>query len=262
MEPTRLAFERLEHERRFVVDRQQADQLLERLTGRLVLDDHHADTAACYSRTTYLDTDRLDYLASGSRSIARRVRIREYASASPADAPPVLGTRSYLELKESAGEIRSKKRVAAESSSLWSVIANQGAGFEALGAGSEAWNAIEAELCNGTLRPRMTSWYRRWSFHAPEAAVRVTIDEGIAYCKPTLTPEAEPTEVVGYGPGRVIEVKHRGNAPRWLTEALTGLPQDPAFSKFRHGMEHMRRAGLVPVHRTRPVAIPAAMAPR
>jgi hypothetical protein len=248
----------VEHERRFIPDRDDTSAFLAAVSGRLVLDEHHRSSPVAYTRTTYMDTDDLTMLRSCRGAIARRVRLREYASAQGLEHDASLTGACFLELKESAGAVRTKQRFSAAPQLVWSMV-NDGADLVApFGGGA-------GRLGPGALTPRLTTWYRRWSFHASDEteSVRVSLDESIAYCRPVRSggagAVAMPEQIVACGPSRVIEVKHIGAAPTWLTTAIECLHEAPRFSKFRDGMEALMRAGDddgEPVRLTEPMPVP------
>jgi hypothetical protein len=57
-----------------------------------------------------------------------------------------------------------------------------------------------------------------------------------------------PADVIAPGPARILEIKHWGDRPLWLTWALDGLQPAPDFSKFRIGMAAMERKLQPHVH--------------
>jgi len=50
-----------------------------------------------------------------------------------------------------------------------------------------------------------------------------------------------PADVIAPGPARIIEVKHWGDRPLWLSWALDGMEPAREFSKFKMGMAALNR---------------------
>ncbi len=276
-------WDEVELERRYLLDRAQTERFLAATAAHLCLAEHHHQYPVAYTRTTYLDTADAAYLracdrhSAGRAEVARRLRIREYAAGLDPDGPAYLTGIAFLELKENMGAMRKKRRFAAPPGILAELVRRRGmvdAGRVAQAAGALA--AIQRRLERDRLHPCLMTWYRRWSFHAPGAPIRVTLDEGLAYCRPWSLAElarsgaasrrgalAAPADVVSYGPGRVLEIKLRGHPPAWLAAALAELPRTARFSKFQTGMRVLARIG--PPERsvvTRPISIPRCMAPQ
>jgi hypothetical protein len=185
------------------------------------------------------------------------------------DEPPTLTGVCVLELKESTGLIRSKARFRSPPHVIAHLVRNRGQAPLLLRQSLDQMQALKALqhcLTADDLTPRVTTWYRRASLSGEGGRVRVTLDEGIKFCRPTNVgapgERAEPIEVIGFGPGRVVEVKYSGQPPDWLAIAMTGL-DDANFSKFRAGMEALQRKAEQIQDRssrsTRPITIPAHM---
>lgn len=256
-----------EHERKFVLNRLDAEHFLGIVGPRLALEVYDTGRPIAYTRTTYLDTEDQEYLRSCEEGpVARRLRIREYAAAPDLLAPPVLTGTCVLEMKESAGPVRAKARFEAAPEIIAHVVAMHGElprGADDVLERMESLTTIRKRLRDGQPIARLTTWYRRVSLVGENRRIRVTMDEGITFCPPVAIgragERAEPEKVAGYGPGRVIEVKYRGDPPAWLIEAMDGLGENENFSKFREGMRAVRRATsrLDRPERTRPIAVPS-----
>ncbi len=186
-----------------------------------------------YSRTTYFDTPDLAYFRSTSQGgVARRLRVREYAYSADPDAVPVVGSRCFVELKQSSGGLRSKTRVAV--------------------AAADVPAQLVAVAGESALQPCVATWYRRRAL-TDDTGLRVTLDDRLLLCKPRPLGSAfaEP-EIVGRGPAFILEVKHWDAPPTWLAHALAGLEEAINFSKFMLGM----RAVSSTMRRERDITIP------
>ncbi len=260
-------FSPAEVERRFVLKRAQAEAFIQTVAPYLALDVYDQQRPISYSRTTYLDTADLAYFRSCDGPVSRRVRVREYASARGFDDPPTLTGICVLELKEAAGPLRSKARFTSPPDVISHIIRYRGETpllerppLDQL----HALRAVQSCLVTDHLTPRLTTWYRRASLSGEGGRVRITLDEGIKFCHPceigSAGDPAEPVDLIGFGPGRVVEVKHVGAPPDWLASAIVGL-QEANFSKFRVGMEalHKMEADPTTSRSTRPIQIPAHM---
>ena len=231
---------------------------------RLTLEVFDLNRPIAFTRTTYLDTDDLAFFGSCDQPISRRLRVREYAGASNLDEEPTLSGITFLELKESAGPVRSKARFAAPADAIAEIIESGGErplAWAGMLRELQTFQSILGYLKEGRLKPRVTTWYRRAALSGAKGSLRVTLDESIAFCRPTLCVDpAQPNEILAVGPGRVLEVKYHGKPPEWLTGELGRLEEAPAFSKFRVGMEHVRKLeGKRPGKLTRPIEIPARL---
>ena len=278
-------WDELEYERRFILDRGQTEAFLTATADQIQLADHHRQSPVAYTRTTYLDTPDLDYLRSctdhtaGLGAIARRLRIREYAAAVDAEVCPNLTGICFIELKESMGSMRKKRRFAAPRGVLANMVRSRGEldpEWAEPASGSRSLAEIRRRLERARLRACLVTWYRRWSFRAKTAPIRITLDEGLAFSRPpgvatmcasgtcSLSGQpAQPGQVVSYGPGRVLEIKLKGRAPAWLAAAMDALPEAPEFSKFQTGMEVLMGTDLpMRTAATRPITIPRCMAPQ
>jgi hypothetical protein len=248
-----------QRERRFVLQREHAQAFIVAVAPWVALEVYDAERPLAYTRTTYLDSDDLAYFRSCEEPapVMERLRVREYAAGTAGQEPPVLTGTCYLELKVSRADLRQKLRFAAPPEVIDELVHGDGvtdAGWTERLALNEAFAPIVGRLRAQRLRPRLTTWYHRASLSGEEGRVRLTLDEGIAFCRPTEVgaagARAEPDEVLAYGPGRILEVKLRGDAPGWLAEALEPLLEDKRFSKFRTGMQVVQQAGALPDRRS------------
>lgn len=256
-----------QHERKFVLQRDEAERFMALVAPRLALEVYDEGLPVAYTRTTYLDTADLElYRSCTGGPVARRLRVREYAGAVEELEAPVLTGVAVLELKESSGQMRTKARLQAPPHIIDHVVRHAGApppGSESAFAGLQAFAAIRQALAAGTMVPKLTTWYRRVALAGDGGRVRVTLDEGTTFCLPTTVGQsgepATPPAAIGHGPSRIMEVKYFGDAPEWLAAAMRGLTEAIQFSKFRRGMECLERAAAAggAVRSTRPITVPA-----
>ena len=99
------------YERRYVLCAVEAAEALRALGSRLVREVFDRERPLSFTRTVYLDTGDLEYLRSSYRPVARRLRVRQYASARGLFDIPLFTSPVYLELKESCGATRLKRRI-------------------------------------------------------------------------------------------------------------------------------------------------------
>jgi hypothetical protein len=123
----------------------------------------HGAAAMAYSRTTYFDTPDLSYYRSSSGTVKRRLRVREYAVPSDADEPPVVTDGCFLELKQSAGNLRTKTRLALQPGDLPRQL---------------------AALTDAPLAPCVATLYRRRALIDAVGQLRVTLDDRLMLCRP------------------------------------------------------------------------------
>jgi hypothetical protein len=239
-------------EQRFLLTRAQLIAFYGAIARHATLELYDRAHPISYTRTTYFDTDDGAYFQSCETPISRRLRLREYAGATALDQAPSLTGICFLELKQNAGNVRSKVRLAAPLAVLAELLRQQGA-FDAHAAGLEdmaALRAIQHELVAGrSVKPRLTTWYRRSCMAAEGGRVRITFDENLTFCQPQRPGMGVPGEIVGpkdivaQGPARVLEIKQFGETPEWLLRAIGGLSPATNFSKFRMGMTTMLQNG-------------------
>lgn len=221
-----------EQERKFVIDAPSAQAFWSIASSRLC---HPVDEPdVTYVRTTYFDTPELDYFRSGEQAIARRLRVREYASP---NRDGLLSTPDvcFLELKQSGGGRRAKTRLTLRPSDVSHQLDSVG---------------------DTPLTPCVASLYRRVALTAPETGLRVTLDDLLLFCRPrpigSAFADVRPDEVIASQQALVLEIKLRGEPPAWLARLLGYLPEAVGFSKFMLGMrlsmEARRRAVLSTTH--------------
>ncbi len=229
-------------EHRFLVDTAEARRFLDTVRPHLPFCLRDPDQPIEFVRTTYFDTDELTLFRSHSRGSARRVRIRQYASAPDHRTPPRLGGTCAFEVKESTLLGRRKARLVGLPEDIARILAGRDGGVarRAPPLLDAAARSIELEL----MRPRLTTWFRRLTFEAK--GLRVTLDQATEFARPTELGKAgqlaAPLWVVGRGPPLVLEVKLRVEPPVWLWTAMRRLSVGTQFSKFRDGLLAMQRA--------------------
>jgi hypothetical protein len=239
------AFER---EQRFLLTRAQTVAFLRAVSTHTMPELHDRARPLSFTRTTYLDSVDLAYLRSCTGRVARRLRLREYALASTLTEAPLLTGLCFLELKQSAGTVRSKVRVSAPARALERIV--DGSLDAELGDaidddGRAALATLRAEVAARRPVRCLTTWYRRSCLSAENGRVRITLDQGLSFCEPhhlgVAGEDATPHEIIARGPARILEVKLQGEPPPWLARATAGLAPAPAFSKFQMGMVALRR---------------------
>jgi hypothetical protein len=216
---------------------------------RATIETYDRARPVAYTRTTYFDTDDSVYLQSCEGPIARRLRLREYAMAASLEDAPILSALACLELKQNAGTARSKVRLQSTPTLLRELIERRGqrdpafASLEPL----SALATLAQQLAMPTMAPRLTTWYRRASMTAESGRLRITLDERLTFCRPQIVGVVgaevapSPADVIAPGPARILEIKHWGDRPIWLTWALDGLQPAHDFSKFKIGMAALTR---------------------
>jgi len=238
-----------EIEQRFLLTRAQTVAFLRAVSTHAVPELLDRARPLSFTRTMYLDSVDLAYLRSCAGRVARRLRLREYAVASNLIEPPLLTGQCFLELKQSAGAVRTKLRLAAPRETLDRILDGSLDDGEALAIldddGQAALMALRAEIAARRPVPCLTTWYRRSSISGENGRVRITLDQGLSFCEPQRLGDpgdvATPSEVIARGPARILELKLHGEPPAWLARATAGLVAAPAFSKFQMGMVALRR---------------------
>jgi hypothetical protein len=261
------ALDPFENEQRYVLTRAQAIAFYSAVGTRVALELYDRARPVSYTRTTYLDSDDFAYFRSCDGPVARRLRIREYAVAEAPGETPLLSGICFLELKQTSGTARSKVRLSAPPPALARIISSAGqlpaddpvlSVVEPLA----ALRALEDELRAGRMSPRLSTWYKRTCMTGEGGRVRITLDEGLVFSLPQPIGVAgapvTARDVIARGPGRVLEIKHWGETPEWLTSAVEQLHAAPNFSKFHIGMLALSQIGAVP---PLPADRPAAPAP-
>jgi len=231
------------HELRFLLTRGETARFLEGARPQVELTTYDPVHPIAYTRTTYFDTADAAYLTSSVEEPARRLRVRQYAFAAMPEEPPVFSGIGYVELKQHLGASRSKVRFAASAAEI-AVLLNAPGSAAAGAAPSDPLAIVASELAIPTMAPRLSTWYRRVCLTGSDPLVRLTLDEGLQFCRPQPVGRAgqpaapAPREVVAAFPARILEVKYPGTLPAWLEQLLAGLrAAPPHFSKFRIGMQ-------------------------
>jgi hypothetical protein len=238
-----------EHEIKFAVPLAQVDVFFAETEGRLCPQVYDESLPVAFSRTTYLDTPDLAYLASSKEAVSRRLRIREYAGAAAAGEPVRLMDLCYLEYKESQAGQRSKARVRVAAHDIAEIIQKPSQLIDGSRNPSRAeiraGGVLLRELEGKRLSPRLTTWYRRQSLRDASGCVRVTLDTELAFCHPiglgagsAGQPVLPAERVAGHAPACMLEVKSMGEPPAWLERAMRTLGRPPGtrLSKYAMGM--------------------------
>lgn len=232
---------------KFVVPRAIADGFLEAIAPHVRDEVHDPARPVCYTRTTYLDTSDYAFLRSSGTERSRRIRVREYASATHLGGAAILAGDPWLELKESADNTRTKIRFRAPSLLIGELIASHG--HVSVDRESMELDVLRAALRESRPLPRMTTWYRRESRASDDGRVRITLDAGLTFARPQALGErgapAKPDQIVERFTSRILEVKYSGDPPAWLVEAVAILPRPRELSKFREGMLAIARVDRV-----------------
>jgi hypothetical protein len=218
-------------ERKFVLDAEMACIVWRVVGTRLRPSLIDPTRPITFHRTTYFDTPEFAYYR-GTGPLARRLRVREYASSTRSTEVPALGPTCFLELKQSAQGMRSKNRL--------ELTPDQVAGEL-------------ARIEDGRLRPCLTTWYPRVALTYERERLRVTLDSRLVYSapRPIGTPcVGEGARSFARGPGYILEVKAWDELPSWMVLLLRGLREAVGFSKFRGGMKAAEERGLLaaPAH--------------
>lgn len=238
-----------EHEIKFAVPLAEVDVFFAETEGRLCPQVYDETLPIAFSRTTYLDTPELAYLASSQEAVSRRLRVREYAGAAAAGEPVRLMDLCYLEYKESHAGQRRKARLRVAAHEIAEFVQEPSRLLERLRDPSRAElraaHVLVRELEGKPLAPRLTTWYRRQSLRDASGRVRVTLDTELAFCHPIRLGEGSagepvlpPERVAGHAPACLLEVKCKGTPPAWLERAMQTLGEPPGtrLSKYAMGM--------------------------
>jgi len=230
-------------ELRFLLTRGETARFLDALDGRTQIATFDPEHPVSYTRTTYFDTADAAYLGSSTGEPARRLRVRQYAAAARPDEPPVFSGVGFIELKQHLGASRTKIRLAATSDEMATLLKDPRAAVAGAPA-NHPLTVVARELAIPTMGPRLSTWYRRVHLVLPDAMVRLTLDEGLQFCRPQAVGRAGmpaapgPRDVVAAFGSRILEVKHAGTLPPWIQQLLAAFrPAPEHFSKFRIGMQ-------------------------
>lgn len=238
-----------EHEIKFAVSLAQVDVFLAETEGRLCPQVYDESLPIAFSRTTYLDTPELTYLASSKEGVSRRLRVREYAGGAAAGEPVRLMDLCYLEYKESQARQRSKARVRVAAHDIAEILLRPTQLIDGsrnpTRAELRAGHVLVRELEGKRLSPQLTTWYRRQSLRDASGSVRVTLDTELAFCHPIRLgagsagqPVLPAKRVAGHAPACMLEVKCMDEPPAWLERAMRTLGKPPGtrLSKYAMGM--------------------------
>lgn len=204
-------------ERKFLLDVATATDIWLRASACLRPQLREAGRPITYHRTTYFDTPDHAYYR-GAGGVARRIRVREYATACAPGTAPVLMRPCFLELKQSSHGMRSKVRLELEA--------------------AEVGNHLE-QFGGAGLMPCLTTWYKRTALTDATESIRVTLDSELAYCPPQPIGGPCSPEPLAFARSNalVLEIKSWGHLPPWLAAIMRTLKEAADFSKFRAGMQ-------------------------
>jgi hypothetical protein len=220
--------------------------------------------------TIYFDTPgRTSYQAAvRDESHSIKLRAREYHDLDPApgaiamDAAEVYHRERWLwfELKERAGARSTKRRFRASQLLLSRFFQGRILDAAALSI-AEASTLRERESFEDVVRYCSTAGplqadcivsYRRRAWQDSSAGLRVTLDVGLAFYRPSADLWTRERVFLGQSPGAacggmsgvVLEVKRRTAMPEWLGRALEAMGAAPqAFSKFVAASEAVHGSG-------------------
>ena len=237
-----------EIERKFVTAADPLHDFVRRIERRTTLEVYDEVRPVTWNRTTYLDTDDLSYLRSArTGGIARKLRIREYASAAREGEPPEIRGPCWLELKESGGWYRTKTRAAADAELIARLLGPE-SGRPLAEDLEKPLRVFERTLREERPTPRLTTWYRRITRVSPDRLLRITIDSELCFARPVAVGvrngRAAPHDIVASPPFSIVEVKSAGDWGAWLADALAPLAEVRQFSKYEQGMMLLQGGGL------------------
>lgn len=190
--------------------------------------------------TTYFDTEDRRLFHTSPQSGLGRVRVRQYARAATVDAPAFIGDTCALELKEATGESRRKARIVSSPDDIDRLLYRDGWMEDSHSSAVSTMPLFRAAsaIGTGTLRPTLTTTFRRRAWVGPE--IRITVDDGVLFAAPgglrRIGDPAAPNGVFSRLPHRVIEVKLGVSPPDWLAGAMRGHRLSERFSKYRDGL--------------------------
>lgn len=235
-----LQIGRAEVEHRFLVDADDAARFVELVGERLAEEILDRQNPVCHVVTTYFDTDDRRLFHSSRQTGLGRVRVRQYASAASAEAPAYIGETCAFELKEATGESRRKARLVATPDDIDRLLYREGWLEDSHAAAVSTMPLFRAAsaIGTGTLRPTLTTTFRRRAWSGPE--IRVTLDEGVLFAAPgglrRPGDPAAPNGVFSRLPHRVVEVKLAVSPPDWLAHGMRAYRLSERFSKYRDGL--------------------------
>ena len=206
-----------QEERKFLLDPSRASDIWLQASARLWQQPRDVARPVTYHRTTYFDTSDHAFFR-GAGTVARRLRVREYATACTPGSALELGRSCFLELKQSAHGMRTKVRLELEAGDV---------------------DRRLAELASAGLVPCLTTWYQRAALADAAQSIRVTLDSDIRYCppQPIGAPCDAPPAAFARASSLILEIKAGGPLPAWLRALVHPLEEASEFSKFGAGME-------------------------
>ena len=206
-------FVMLRKECKYILSRQQFEDLLQSLDGHMILDQYGLTSVA----SIYFDTDS-DLLIRRSiekPAFKEKIRLRSYGLTKP-------GKDCFLELKRKAQGIVYKRRIA--------ISEEQAYLFMSGGCGLLQDGQIQREITYfrdlyRCLKPRFLIIYERSAYYnEADSNLRITFDQNVRYRASDLNLH---TSLEGNGllpNGSVLmEIKALNPYPEWLHEALTRL---------------------------------------
>ena len=224
-----------DRERRFLPSREALETFLRAASSWTKPCVYDSGLPFAFTRTTYFDTEQLDFLDSCRHGHTQRLRLREYAGTADLAQPAVLTGTRYLELKTNRREQRTKVRVPLTADEASALLA--GAELPPESAAAQ----LLRDSPHGPVRPWMMAWYRRSTLANADASVRITVDEDLVFALPPehsqMGVPAAPTRLIQQAPATLMEVKWWGKQPSWLEELLRKLESfETHDSKFEQGM--------------------------
>jgi SPX domain protein involved in polyphosphate accumulation len=232
------------------IDPSQTAQLLAIAAAHLP--EHHFDgsrrtqapTLRHYITTVYLDTpSHALYRAVAADEASLKIRVREYYDVQDPAGVVRQEPSIFVELKNKEFGRTRKRRTALSKARLPSLLEQQVVD-------DEVTDAVLAELrrvrgvLGEPLGPSCAVNYWRRAFQAPDASLRITIDQDVAFfvadehilsSAPVLS-RSNLGEPVRVEVPHVVEIKHRSSIPAWLQQAVEAVGGDAStFSKFQAG---------------------------
>lgn len=233
--PTSAPAPEMDHERRFQPSHQALESFLRDTRQWTTPCVYDTGLPFAFTRTTYFDTEGLDFLGSCRAGRPQRLRLREYAGTVHLASPPVLTGTRFLEMKTSSGQRRTKIRASLSADEAGALLSGKPL------PGESAAATLLRQAAPAPVKPWVTAWYRRNTYATPDASVRITVDQELLF---SLPPErsakgepAAPSRLLHRAPATLLEVKWHGGSPAWLEWLLWALePFETHGSKFEQGM--------------------------
>ncbi|MCY1081738.1 VTC domain-containing protein [Archangium lansingense] len=225
----------LDHERRFQPSREALETFLRDTRQWTTPCVYDTGLPISFTRTTYFDTERLDFLGSCRAGRPQRLRLREYAGTVNLSCPPMLTGMRFLEMKTSSGQRRTKIRASLSADEAGALLTGAPLPKESAAA------TLLRQAAPAPVKPWVTAWYRRHTYATEDASVRITVDEELLFALPpersAMNEPATPSRLLHRAPASLLEVKWRGSSPPWLEWLLWTLePFETRGSKFEQGM--------------------------